>query len=142
MKNYKLTIRGNVYDVDILSFEENIAEIEVNGTKYEVEVHREVKKTKTPKLVRAKVPQPTRSESKPKKNLSTSATPVKAPLPGSIIEMKVKEGDDVKVGDTLLVMEAMKMENNVMAEKAGKVTSIKVAVGDSVLQNDVLLEIQ
>lgn len=142
MKNYKLTIRGNVYDVDILSFEENIAEIEVNGTKYEVEVHREVKKNKTPKLVRAKVPQPTRSESKPKKNLSTSATPVKAPLPGSIIEMKVKEGDDVKVGDTLLVMEAMKMENNVMAEKAGKVTSIKVAVGDSVLQNDVLLEIQ
>ncbi|MDF1546604.1 MAG: biotin/lipoyl-binding protein [Bacteroidales bacterium] len=142
MKNYKFTIRGNIYDVDILSFEDNIAEIEVNGTNYTVEVHKEVKTTKTPKLVRASVPEPTRSESKIKKNISTSATPVKAPLPGSILQIFVKEGDEVKIGDKLLIMEAMKMENNVLAEKSGKVTSLKVKTGDTVLQNDVLLEIQ
>ncbi len=142
MKNYKFTIRGNVYDVDIISFEDNIAEIEVNGTQYSVEVHKEVKSSKTPKLVRSSVPEPKRSESKPKKNISTSSTPVKAPLPGSILQILVKEGDEVKVGDNLMVMEAMKMENNVLAEKAGKVTSIKVKIGDTVLQNDVLLEIQ
>jgi biotin carboxyl carrier protein len=142
MKNYKFTIRGNVYDVDILSFEDNIAEIEVNGTHYSVEVHKEVKSTKTPKLVRSSVPEPKRSESKIKKNISSSATPIKAPLPGSIMQIFVKEGDEVKVGDKLLIMEAMKMENNVLADKAGKVTSIKVAPGDAVLQNDVLLEIQ
>jgi len=142
MKNYKFTIRGTIYDVDIHSFEDNIAEIEVNGTKYSVEVHKEVKSTKTPKLVRSNVPQPKRSESKIKKNISSSATVIKAPLPGSIFKIFVKEGDEVKVGDNLLIMEAMKMENNVLAEKAGKITSIKVAVGDAVLQNDVLLEIQ
>ncbi len=142
MKNYKFTIRGIDYEVDIHSFEDNVAEIEVNGTTYSVEVHKEVKSTKTPKLVRSNVPQPTRSESKIKKNISSSATAVKAPLPGSIFKLFVKEGDEVKVGDNLLIMEAMKMENNVLAEKAGKVTSVKVAVGDAVLQNDVLLEIQ
>ena len=142
MKNYKFTIRGNVYDVDILSFEDNIAEIEVNGTQYTVEVHKEVKSPKTPKLVRSSVPEPKRSETKIKKNISSSATPVKAPLPGSVMQIFVKEGDEVKVGDKLLVMEAMKMENNVLADKAGKITSIKVNPGDAVLQNDVLLEIQ
>ena len=142
MKNYKFTIRGNVYDVEILSFEDNIAEIEVNGTQYSVEVNKEVKSSKTPKLVRASIPEPKRSESKPKKNISSSSTPVKAPLPGSILQVFVKEGDEVKVGDKLLIMEAMKMENNVLAEKAGKVTMVKIKTGDTVLQNDVLLEIQ
>jgi len=141
MKNYKFTIRGNIYDVDILSFEDNIAEIEVNGTKYSVEVHKEVKSSKTPKLVRSSVPEPTRSESKIKKNISSNAFHVKAPLPGSILQVFVKEGDEVKAGDKLLIMEAMKMENNVLAEKAGKITSVKVKTGDTVLQNDVLLEI-
>lgn len=142
MKNYKFTIRGNVYDVDIISFEDNIAEIEVNGTHYSVEVHKEVKSSKTPKLVRSSVPAPKRSESKIKKNISTGMVQVKAPLPGSIMQVFVKEGDEVKVGDKLLIMEAMKMENNVLADKSGKVASIKVAPGDAVLQNDVLLEIQ
>lgn len=141
MKKYKFTIRGNEYDVDIMSLEDNIAEIEVNGTHYSVEVHKEMKKTKTPKLVRAKVPAPLPNESKPAQH-SGNATPVKAPLPGSIFKLLVKEGDQVKEGDNLLVMEAMKMENDVLAEKAGTITNIKVAVGDAVLQNDVLLEIQ
>ena len=142
MKKYKFTIGGTEYEVDILKFEENIINLEVNGTPYSVQMDRVVKTSKTPVLIRTGVPQPTRSESKIKKNISSSSTPIKSPLPGIIIHVLVKEGDDVKVGQTLLTMEAMKMENNVLAEKEGKVTAIKVKSGDSVLQNDILLEIQ
>jgi glutaconyl-CoA/methylmalonyl-CoA decarboxylase subunit gamma len=142
MKNYKFKIRGNVYDVEIQSVEGNTIQLEVNGSQYSVEIDREIKTSKTPVLVRSSLPQPTRSESKIKKNISTSATPVKSPLPGIILHILVKEGDEVKVGQKMLTMEAMKMENHVLAEKEGKVTSIKVKEGDSVLQNDVLLEIQ
>lgn len=142
MKNYKFKIRGNVYDVEIQSVEGNTIQLEVNGSQYSVEIDREIKTSKTPVLVRTGVPQPTRSESKIKKNIATSATPVKSPLPGIILHILVKEGDEVKVGQKILTMEAMKMENHVLAEKEGKVTSIKVKEGDSVLQNDVLLEIQ
>ncbi len=141
MKNYKFTIRGHVYEVEILDIEENIAEIEVNGTHYKVEVHKELKKTKVPKLVRSKVPSPTRKESKIVKEISTKAYKVVAPLPGTILKMFVKEGDTVNVGDKLLIMEAMKMENDVLAEKGGTIKSLKVSQNDSVLQNDLLIEI-
>lgn len=141
MKNYKFTIGGSVYEVDIINYEENIIKLEVNGTAYSVQMDRVVKTSKTPVLVRTSVPQPSRSESKIKKNISSSATPVKSPLPGIILHILVKEGDDVKVGQKLLSMEAMKMENQILAEKEGKVTAIKVKPGDSVLQNDTLLEI-
>jgi glutaconyl-CoA/methylmalonyl-CoA decarboxylase subunit gamma len=141
MKSYKFTIGGSSYEVDILNFEENIIQMEVNGTPYSVEMDRNVKSSKTPVLVRTSVPQPTRGESKIKKNISTSSTPVKSPLPGVILAVLVKEGDMVKVGQKLLSLEAMKMENHIMAEKEGKVTVILVKQGDTVLQNDSLLEI-
>ena len=142
MKKFKFKIRGNTYDVEIKDFEDNIAQIEVNGTLYEVEVEqKETARSKTPKLVRSQV-QTKRSDSKIKKSVSNRATSVKAPLPGNIFKILVKEGDEVKKGDNIMIMEAMKMENNVLAEKDGKVSSIKVKEGDSVLQNDVLAEIE
>ena len=141
MKNYKFTIRGHVYEVEILDIEGNIAEIEVNGTHYKVEVDKELKKTKTPKLVRSKVPNPTRKESKITKTMSSKSYKVSAPLPGTILQVLVKEGDTVNTGDKLLIMEAMKMENDVLAEKEGTVKSIKVSPNDTVLQNDLLIEI-
>ncbi len=141
MKNYKFTIRGHVYEVEILDIEENIAEIEVNGTHYKVEVHKELKNTKPPKLVRSKVPSPTRKESKITKDISTKAYKVVAPLPGTILQLFVKEGDTVNTGDKLLIMEAMKMENEVLAEKSGIIKSVHVSLNDSVLQNDLLIEI-
>ena len=55
--------------------------------------------------------------------------------------MKVKVGDEVKQGDVILIMEAMKMENNIKADKSGKITDVKVKVGDSVLEGDLLVEI-
>ena len=142
MKKFKFTIHGNVYEVEIQGFEENIAKVEVNGTMYDVEVHKEIQTTKTPNLLRVENTQPTRKETKIKRQVSkTVNVAIKAPLPGTILEVLVKEGDEVKIGQKLLVMEAMKMENNVLSEKTGTISKILVKQGDTVLQNDVLIEI-
>lgn len=138
MNKFKFTIRGNEYDVEIGKIEDNVATIEVNGTTYEVEIHREVKQTKTPTLVRKVVPEQGKTV---QKKAGDSTIPVVAPLPGTIMEIKVRQGDIVKKGDTLLIMEAMKMENNVLAEKDGVVEKMNVRPGDNVLQGDVLIEL-
>ncbi|MCG8412174.1 MAG: acetyl-CoA carboxylase biotin carboxyl carrier protein subunit [Bacteroidales bacterium] len=141
MKKFKFTIRGNEYDVEIKNYEGDIAKIEVNGTEYDVEVHQEVKTTKTPTLVRPRVPVE-RKDSKIKKSVSSRAYELKAPLPGNIFKILKNVGDEIKKGDTIMIMEAMKMENNIQSEKDGKIVNIKVKEGDAVLQNDVLVEIE
>jgi biotin carboxyl carrier protein len=142
MKKFKFTIQGNSYEVEILGFEENIAKVEVNGTLYDVEVHRELKTTKTPTLVRAEAPQPKGKETRiPKTPGKTANVAIKAPLPGTVIQVLVKVGDTVSMGQKLLTMEAMKMENNVTSEKDGTIRAVNVKPGDTVLQNDVLMEI-
>lgn len=141
MKNYKFKINGTQYEVEINDFDGKIADIEVNGTKYQVEVQSEVRQPKTPTLVRKPITKKPGEEiivNKP----SVGGHQIKSPLPGSIIKILVAVGDSVKKGDNLLIMEAMKMENNVLAEKNGVVKSIKISIGDNVLQNDVLLEIE
>jgi glutaconyl-CoA/methylmalonyl-CoA decarboxylase subunit gamma len=137
MKKFNFKIRGNEYGVHIKSIEDNVAHIEVNGTSYEVEIERETKPTKTPTLVRKVIP--SKEENIVKKE-GGSTTPIKAPLPGKITQVKVKTGDIVKKGDVLLMMEAMKMENEVLASKDGVIESIKVNIGDTVLEGDVLIE--
>jgi biotin carboxyl carrier protein len=142
MKKFKFTIHGNNYEVEIQGFDENIAKVEVNGTLYDVEVHRELKTTKTPTLVRIENPQPSRKEQKiPRQVSKTVNTAVKAPLPGTILQVLVKEGDTVSLGQRLLTMEAMKMENNVLSEKSGTIQAVRVKSGDIVSQNDILIEI-
>ncbi len=138
MKKFKFTIRGNEYEVHINSFEDNIAEIDVNGSIYQVELAEEVKTTKTPKLVRSK-PVPT-SEVKPKQAAGMSK--VEAPLPGTIFKIKTKEGETVKKGQVIMILEAMKMENNILAEKDGIINKILVVEGNAVLQGDILAEIE
>ena len=137
MKRYKFIIRGNSYEAHIINHENNLIDIEINGTPYQVELEKELIKTKTPRLVRAKMPADNNATPLTGSSIST----VQAPLPGLIIKISVKEGDTVKVGDTLLVMEAMKMENNILAEKAGVVKTIKTSEGATVMQNDVLIEL-
>jgi biotin carboxyl carrier protein len=144
MKKFKFKIRGNSYDVLIQSIEDKIAEIEVNGTHYQVEIEKEMQTTKTPKLVRAHATtssDSTKTEKTRKPTASKGGGEVKAPLPGTIMEIKKKVGDEVKAGDTLLIMEAMKMENDINADKSGKISEIKVNNGDSVLEGDVLVVI-
>jgi glutaconyl-CoA/methylmalonyl-CoA decarboxylase subunit gamma len=138
MKNFEFTISGNKYGVEIVNFEDNIAKIEVNGTPYKVEVHKDVPTTKTPTLVRKPIPK--NGGGKIEKKADSSYL-VKAPLPGTIVAIVVKEGDQISKGQKLLVMEAMKMENDINSEKEGIVKSIMKTAGDSVLQGDVLLEI-
>ena len=139
MKKFKFTINGNEYNVDVHGIEENQARLEINGTSYNVELHRQVKASKTPTLVRSAIKQ----ELKPDihKKEGGSAHPILAPLPGSITKLLVAKGDIVEKGQLLLVMEAMKMENQVLADRAGVVENIMVQQDDAVLQGDVIMEI-
>ena len=142
MKDFKFKINGNEYSVHIANVEGNIAEVEVNGTPYKVEIDKELKQTKTPKLVRAEAIPTTDSHPSVAKTASPgSATSgsIKSPLPGVILDVHVKPGDMVKVGQRLLMLEAMKMENNIDSDKEGKVIDVKVRKGDSVLEGDVLI---
>jgi len=138
MKSYKFKIRGHEYEVDIKNTEGNHFDIEVNGTSYQVELDREVSQSKTPKMVRQAVP----THKTIKKKGESGVTKVKCPLPGNIMSILVKENAQVKKGDTLLVYEAMKMENTVLADRDGTISAIKVQVGDAVLQDDVLIEMK
>ena len=143
MKKYKFRIKGHDYEVEILSAENNHVELEVNGTPYTVEMLRDTPQpSKTPVLVRSAVPPPKPEESAIGRSSDGKATPFKSPLPGTITAVLVSAGGFVKKGDTLLKIEAMKMENSIHAEKPGKVTAVRVKPGDAVLQNDVLIEIE
>lgn len=141
MKNYQFEINGNQYEVKIKSFEEEIVSLEVNGTPYEVKLKQEIKAPKTPKLVRAKTPPPSAADKKTFTRSDKLST-IKAPLPGKILSLFVKEGDTVKKEDKLLMMEAMKMENTIYSDTEGIIKSIRVAAGSVVLQDDILLEIE
>jgi len=139
MKNFKFKIKGNNYNVKILSHEGNEIQLEVNGTSYSAEMKEEIKKVKTPTLVRAASKRP----SEPLKvNPSSSKTKIVAPIPGVVLSLDVKVGDTIKVGDRLLVLEAMKMENNIVSEKTGTITALNVAVGQQVLQNETMIELE
>lgn len=148
MKKYEFEINGNPYAVRIKTFEDNTVGLEVNGTPYEVILKEEVKTKKTPRLVRAKTPTTktpstgVTASNTSKAAPSAGATVINAPLPGKILSIAVKEGDTVEKDQLLLVMEAMKMENSINSSTAGTVKSIKVAVGESVLQDAVLIEIE
>lgn len=145
MKEYKFKIHGNEYEVSINSLEDNIADVTVNGTQYEVELEgkgsKMAKVTKpTPATTSAATTADVISTAKAAAK-STQGTAVKSPLPGVIVDMKVREGDHVKAGQRLLVLEAMKMENNIDADKDGIIVELKVHKGDSVLEGDTLLTI-
>ncbi len=144
MKEYKFKIHGNEYEVSINSVEDNIADVTVNGTQYEVEI--EGKASKVSKITK---PTPSTSSaattaeviSTAKAAAKKSAGTAKSPLPGVIVDLKVREGDQVKAGQHLLVLEAMKMENNIDADRDGIIVELKVNKGDSVLEGDTLLTI-
>lgn len=145
MKNFKFKINGNDYAVHIANIEGNVAELEVNGTPYKVEIDRELKQTKTPKLVRPEAVPSTDSHPSVAKTVSpgvATSGAVKSPLPGVILSLNVKVGDTVKVGQRLLVLEAMKMENNIDSDKEGRIAAVKVNQGDSVMEGDILVVIE
>jgi len=140
MKKFKFTIRGNDYEVEIKKFEDGLAKLEVNGTAYNVELQEEERSTKTPVLVRPVVQK--QADAHKIKKTNPGLFKVIAPLPGNILQVYVKVGDKVEKEMPLLLYEAMKMENKLLAEKDGTIKSLKVNAGDAVLQNDLLIELE
>ena len=140
MKKFKFTIRGNDYEVEIKKFEDGLAKLEVNGTAYNVELQEEERSTKTPVLVRPVVQK--QADAHKIKKTNPGLFKVIAPLPGNILQVYVKVGDKVEKETPLLLYEAMKMENKLLAEKDGTIKSLKVNAGDAVLQNDLLIELE
>jgi biotin carboxyl carrier protein len=146
MKKYRFTIHGNKYDVTILNVDENLIDMEVNGSAYQVEVDKSIQPVKTPRLVRSKAVPST--ELTPLGGTATAGKiatgkaggTIRSPLPGAIISIHVKPGDKVAIGQKLMVLEAMKMENNIDSDREGTVVAVPVAPGQQVMEGDVLLE--
>lgn len=150
MKQYKYKINGAQYDVTIDSIAGNIAKVEVNGIPFEVEMQgSSLVEEALPTQAVAEDAAPAPAAAAPAAAAPAPApaagpgagAPVKAPLPGVVTKVLVSAGQAVKKGDTVLVLEAMKMENNITAENDGTVTGICVAAGDSVMEGTTLLTI-
>jgi biotin carboxyl carrier protein len=139
MKSFKYTINGNEYKVVINRIEDTIADVEVNGTPYKVEMNKPVKK----QVVTVKRPAQT-SVSPVTKPQQVSSGPgaLRSPLPGIILDVTCAVGDTVKKGQKVLVLEAMKMENVINADRDGVIKAIKVNKGDSVLEGAELVIIE
>lgn len=147
MKEFKYKINGNEYKVAVGEIKDNVAHLEVNGTAYEVEMEEAPK----PEPVKVKPVVRPAAAAAPAAAAPAAAAParpaagksgVKAPLPGVILDVKVSVGAEVKKGDLLLILEAMKMENTILADRDGKVTAINVRNGDSVLEGTDLVVIE
>ena len=138
MKEYKIKINGNNYNVTIDEVEGNAAKVEVNGTPYNVEFEKPLsKKPKTISVVNKPAAAPSAGAAPATKPAAAPAAAggatVNSPLPGVVLEVKVKDGDKVTKGQVIMVLEAMKMENAIEAPCEGTIT-IKAQKGDSVLE--------
>lgn len=141
MKEYKYTIGGNKYEVAINEVNDTTATVTVNGEEFKVEWEKPVEEKPVVKV------QPVAAKPAPAAAPAPATAPaaavdghaIKTPLPGVIIDVKVAVGDTVKKGDTVVVLEAMKMENNINADCDGKVTAVQVAKGDTVADGAVLV---
>ncbi len=146
MKNYKFTINGNKYSVEVGDIENNAVNVEINGTPYTVELDTEIKvpvKVKPVVMVSTPAPKAAAAPTANVKSAPAAATAagatLKSPLPGTILDVFCKEGDSVKAGQRLFLLEAMKMENNIDAEKDGVIKEVRVHRSDSVMEGDVLI---
>lgn len=159
---YQYTVKGVDYEVEIQDIEGNIANVTVNGIPFEVEMKQPVKAGKQKVKLGGTANEGASSSSSAPQSAKASADlqsaassgqtgdagkaaagkPVVAPLPGTINEIKVKVGDKVNAGDTVVILEAMKMQNNIEAETSGTITSINVNKGDAVMEGDTLVTIK
>jgi biotin carboxyl carrier protein len=144
MKEYNYKIKGQDFNVKIEGIEGDIAKVEVNGISFDVQLEKPVAQPKP--VVRA-VAAPVKTIEAPKAaveaaQVAAGVTAVKAPLPGTINDIKVTVGQAVKKGDTLIVLEAMKMENNIDCDRDGKIASVNVNKGDTVMEGSVLVTIE
>lgn len=153
MKTYSLKINGHNYDVTVDEVNEasTLAHVTVNGTAYEVEIAGgKAAASIKPQVASAargansaQITPTTAAPSAPKVTRTAAAAgAIKSPLPGTVLDIKVSVGQAVTVGQTLMVLEAMKMENNIDADKAGTVKEILVQNGATVMEGDNLIVIE
>lgn len=145
MTQYTFKIKEKAFDVEILSIEEKKAKVTVNGEEFEVEVEQPLTTTKTPTLVRPPaVPSndiaPSQARTAGVVDPKGKGT-IKSPLPGKILDIMVKPGDRISIGQTIVCLEAMKMENNINSDREGIVSAVHVQKGDTVLEGNILVEL-
>lgn len=130
MKRYQVTVNGNTYEVEVEELQ--------GGASAQPQAAPKAAPVAAPKVAAPapKAPAPAASAAVP-----TGANTVTAPMPGTILDIKVSQGQDVKEGDVVAVLEAMKMENEIVAPAAGKISSINVNKGASVESGDVIVSI-
>ena len=141
MKTYKFKINGNEYNVEIGSVDGNLADVTVNGVAYKVEMENAPAAPATPARNEAPAAAPAAAPAKPAPAPAGAGKAITSPLPGVIIEVSVKEGQAVKAGQKVAVIEAMKMENEIQATSDGTVTAVLVNKGDSVLEGAEIVKI-
>ncbi len=144
MKQYKYKINGNTYNVSINDVDDNMAQVEVNGTPYNVELEKKAKPAV--KKISRPAAAPTTDAGAPVVSRPAAGGAgggaIQSPLPGVIVDIRVAVGDTVAKGQTVLILEAMKMENEIHADKDGKVVAINVNKGDSVLEGTDLVVVE
>lgn len=143
MKTYKMKINGNSYEVAVKDMNGQNVEVEVNGQAYTVELA-EAPKAEKPKPVapRPAAPAAAPSAAPAPRPAAGAAGATKSPLPGTVLSVNVTAGQTVKAGDVAIVLEAMKMENNINCGKDGVVKAVYVQKGDNVLEGADLLLIE
>ena len=143
MKKYDLKINGKEYNVDVKDFSATNAKVEVNGKSYDVEIKYQENEAPVviPRITRKAAPVATQAVA-PVQAPAAAGSSVNAPMPGLILKLLVKVGDTVAIGQKLAIMEAMKMENDILAIRKGKIKSINVNEGDSVLEGGVIMELE
>lgn len=141
MRNYQLKLNDRDFSVQLRSFSKEAATLEINGKEYRVSISAVSEvipesaglNMMSPALVAAPVSAPQAA--------SASEGAVLAPIPGAIVDVYVQSGDEVKAGQPLFKMEAMKMENEINSRIDGVVVAVNISVGDSVNQGDELVVI-
>ena len=151
MRTYSYNVNGAQYDVTIESIQGQVAKVNVNGVAFNVEMlGAPITEGDLPAAAPAAAPAattaapaaaPATPAAAPAKGAAGAGTPVKAPLPGVVTKVLVANGQAVKKGDTVVVLEAMKMENNITAECDGTVSGVCCAAGDSVMEGTTLVTI-
>lgn len=140
MKKYRITVNGTTYEVEVEELSRGAAAAPQPAQP----------QVSPPPRREASQPAPSPQNQQPAEQPKPAPKPqaaggqgaVKAPMPGTILSIKVKEGDRVSAGDTLLILEAMKMENEINAPCDGTVTAVHVSEGASVNTGDPLINIE
>jgi glutaconyl-CoA/methylmalonyl-CoA decarboxylase subunit gamma len=142
MKNFKFKIDNRTYAVDIVHVDGKTATVNVNGVVYEVEVDKKLKTAKQVTPRKDFVPSTDIAVAAKADKFENGKTIIRAPLPGKVVDVMVKVGDRVSVGQTVICIEAMKMENNIRTDKEGEVKAVRVEANMAVTDGQILIEIE